>query len=318
MNAPVAELVGALKTAGRVSAGDVLELRRAFYGAPSIATEDVEALVDLDRAAPARGPEWGEFFAGAVTDYVVRQQEPADYVDAAKSAWVMSVFAGDLTLDGSLEALVRIVEAAAGVPPELAAFVLGAIKACVAAAGRVDAAAVALLKRFVFAGGGPGNIGVTRDEADALFDINDACRRGANDAAWPEFFAKAVADSLTAVSPFTPPSREDAAQGEAWLAEREGAGGFMARAARVPDVRGAMHDILHPFADEADEWREPVAQMQAAEALAGAITEEEASWLIGRMGQGGLGEPEQQLIQLLKSLSPPSIERLSEALGRAA
>ena len=146
MNATLADLVGRLKSAGRVSAEDVLALRRAFYGAPQIATEDVEALVDLDRAASDRGPEWGEFFAGAVVDYVVHQQEPADYVDGAKANWVMGVFAGGLTVDGSLEALVRIVEAAVGVPSELAAFILGKAKAGIASAGRVDAAGVALLK----------------------------------------------------------------------------------------------------------------------------------------------------------------------------
>ena len=318
MNATLADLVGRLKTAGRVSAEDVLSLRREFYGAAQIATEDVEALLDLDKAAPDRGPEWGDFFAGAVVDYVVHQQEPADYVDGAKSTWVMGVFAGDLTVDGSLEALVRIVEAAVGVPSELAAFILGKAKAGIASAGVVDAAGVALLKRLVFAGGGPGNVGVTRDEADALFDINDACKAGSNDGTWADFFAKAVADSLTAVSPFAVESREDAARDDAWLAKREGPGQFFAGMARVPDVRGAMHDILHPFSDEADEWRKAEAKMEADESEAATITEEEASWLVQRLGAGDLGEPEQRLIDLLKSLAPPALERLSAVMNRAA
>jgi hypothetical protein len=88
--------------------------------------------------------------------------------------------------------------------------------------------------------------------------------------------------------------------------------------ARVPDVRGALHDILHPFADEGDEWREPEAAMETAEGEAAVITAEEAKWLLGRLGPGGLGEPEQRLIDLLKSLSPPSLDRLSEVMGQAA
>jgi hypothetical protein len=318
MNATLADLVGRLKYARRVSAEDVLALRREFYGAPQIATEDVEGLADLDQAAPDRGPEWGDFFAGAVVDYVVHQQEPADYVDGAKATWVMGVFAGDLTIDGSLEALVRIVEAAVGVPSDLATFILGKAKAGIATAGRVDAAGVALLKRLVFAGGGPGNVGVTRDEADALFDINDACKGGSNDATWADFFAKAVADSLTAVSPFAVESREDAARDDAWLAKREGTGQFMASMARLPDVRGAMHDILHPFSDEADEWRKAEAQMEAAETEAATITDEEAKWLVARLGADGLGEAEQRLIDLLKSLAPPALERLSAVMNKAA
>ena len=318
MNAPLADLVASLKAKGRIAADDVLMLRRAFYTPSLIATEDVEALTDLDRAVADRGPEWGDFFAGAVVDYVVHQQEPADYVDGVKSTWVMGVFPGDLTRDAALEAVVRVVEAAITVPVDLAAFILGKVKAAIAAEGCVDAASVALLRRLVFAGGGPGNVGVTREEADTLFDINDACRSGANDGTWPDFFARAVADSLTAVSPFGVESRDDAAHDDVWLSERESPGAFIASIGQAPDVRGAMHDILHPFADEADEWRQTEADMEKAESAAAVITEEEAKWLLGRLGPGGLGEPEQRLIDLLKSLSPPSLDRLSEVMSQAA
>ncbi len=318
MNATLADLVGTLQSKGRITADDVLMLRRAFYTPSMIATEDIEALVGLDKAVSDRGPEWGEFFAGAVVDFVVHQQEPADYVDAAKSTWVMGVFAGDLTCDGALEALLRVVETAIDVPADLASFILGKVKAAIAAAGHVDAANVAMLRRLVFAGGGPGNVGVTRDEADALFDINDACKGGPNDETWPDFFAKAVANSLTAVSPFKVESREDSAKDDAWLSERESAGGFLAKMVHVPDVRGAMHDILHPFADEGDEWKQAETEMESSESDAAMITEEEARWLLGRFGAGGLGEPEQRLIDLLKSISPPSLDRLSEVMSRAA
>jgi len=318
VNSTLADLVGNLKSRRRVAADDVLLMRRAFYTPSLIATEDVESLTELDRAAVERCPEWGDFFAGAVVDYVVHQEEPADYVDGAKSTWVMGVFGGELTCDGALEALVRIVEAAVNVPAELASFILGKVKAAIAAEGRIEAANVALLKRLVFAGGGPGNVGVTRDEADALFDINDACRGGHNDEAWPDFFAGAVADSLTAVSPFRVESREQAASDEAWLRQRESPAGFLGSMARTPDVRGAMHDILHPFADQAEEWRQPEADSEAAQSEAAMITEEEARWLLGRLGAGGLGEPEQRLIELLKSISPPSLDRLSQVMGQAA
>jgi len=318
VNATLADLVGNLKAKGVIAPADVLLMRRAFYTPSLIATEDVEALTELDRGAAERCPEWTDFFAGAVVDFVVHQQEPADYVDAAKSTWVMGVFAGDPVCDAALEALIRIVEAAVTVPADLAAFILGKVKSAIAAAGCVDAVKVTQLKRLVFAGGGPGNVGVTRDEADALFDINDACKSGSNDDTWPDFFAKAVADSLTAVSPFKVESRDDAASDERWLSQRESPAAFLAGMAKAPDVRGAMHDILHPFADEADEWKEAEAEIESSESDAAAITEEEAAWLLGRLGPNGLGEPERRLIELLKSLSPPSLDRLSEMMGRAA
>ena len=164
----------------------------------------------------------------------------------------------------------RIVEAAISVPADLASFILGKVKAMIAAAGTMWTPPTSpSLRRLVFAGGGAGNIGVTRDEADALFDINDACKAGSNDETWPDFFAKAVADSLTAVSPFKVESREDTAKDDAWLSERESTGGFLAKMAHVPDVRGAMHDIFHPFDEQADEWKQAVAEMDVAESDAG-------------------------------------------------
>src|ERR1700722_6579655 len=108
MNATLADLVGSLQSKGRIAADDVLLMRRAFYTPSLIATEDVEGLTALDQAACERCPERGDFFAGAVVDYVVHQQEPADYVDGAKSTWVVGVFAGELSCDAALEALIRI------------------------------------------------------------------------------------------------------------------------------------------------------------------------------------------------------------------
>jgi hypothetical protein len=125
VNATLADLVANLKAKGRIAADDVLMMRRAFYTPSLIATEDVEALADLDKAVADRGPEWSDFLAGAVVDYVVHQQEPADYVDGVKATWVMGVFAGELTRDAALEAMVRVVEAAITVPADLAAFILG-------------------------------------------------------------------------------------------------------------------------------------------------------------------------------------------------
>ena len=69
MNATLADLVGVLKSKGRIALEDVLAMRRAFYTPPDIATGDIEALASLDRAVSDRGPEWGDFFGGAVVGH---------------------------------------------------------------------------------------------------------------------------------------------------------------------------------------------------------------------------------------------------------
>jgi hypothetical protein len=303
MNTELAAIAERLEAAGAITAPDVLNMRAQVYGVPEVLADDLEAMAALDRAVPrARTPEWGEFFAEAMTDYVVRQQDPADYVDQAKSAWLMQTLgaADPLSADAALEALSRILTAANQVPADLVAYALARAKASVIGAGRIEAADVAALRRMVFAGGGEGSVGVGRSEAEALFDIDDACRAGANHPTWADFFAKAVADYLTSISPVHTESREDALRDEAWLESRESLSSFAAGLMRKPDIRGAMDEILHPYADEENEWRDAEAEIERSEADAATITDDEARWLIGRLGQGQLSDGERRLLSVLK------------------
>jgi hypothetical protein len=300
MTPALSDLIGRLADAGRITAEDVLALRGVVYGAPEVMADDLEALLRLDGLAE-RAPEWGDFLAEAMTDYVVHQQDPRDYVDEPKAAWAMAVIGEAPRLDSGLEALARMLEAATAAPRSLADFAVDRTKAAVIAAGAVDAAHVALLRRLVFAPSGADNVGVSRGEADALFDIDDACRGDANDPAWADFFATAVAESLTAVSPFQVEGRDEALRDEAWLARRESAGEFFRSLVQVPAFGAAIDEVLHPSRDMALEWTAPEAAIEATEAAAAAITDDEARWLLGRLGPGQPSEAGQRLIALLKA-----------------
>lgn len=316
MNPAFSDIVGRLKAAGRVTAEDVLAMRAQVYAAPQVAREDVEALIALDASAHDFAPEWGGFVGDAMVDYVVHQQDPEDYVDGSKAAWLVAACAGPLTKTGGVEALVRVLEAATDAPQSLEAFVLGKVKAAVIAAGRLAADDVALLRRLVFAGAGEGAIGVTREEADALFDIDAAC--GANaDPSWPAFFAQAIDDALTAVSPFHVESREDAQRDDAWLASRPGLFDFFKQMVAKPDVGGAMEDILHPYEGERREWQAADDQMEADEAAAAPITDEEAEWLIQRLGGGPLSAGGHALVERLRAQVPDAATRLKPLIDAA-
>jgi hypothetical protein len=302
MTPALSDLAQRLAGAGRITADDVLALRGVVYGAPELEVEDLEALVKLDAVAE-RAPAWGDFLAEAMTDFVVRQQDPRDYVDEAKARWAMAVIGDQPRLDSGLEALARMLEAADSAPECLEEFALDRTKAAVVAAGAVDAAHVALLRRLVFAAGSLDNVGVSRAEADVLFDIDAACRGGANDPAWPDFFAKAVAESLTAVAPFHAETRDAALQDEAWLTRRESRGDFFRALVRVPAFGAAVaavDEVLHPVRDMAREWAAPEAAIETAEAAAAPITDDEARWLLGRLGEGQPSAAGAALIALLK------------------
>ncbi|HEX3405692.1 MAG TPA: hypothetical protein VHS81_00515 [Caulobacteraceae bacterium] len=316
MNPAISDIAGRLKAAGRITADDVRAMRGEVYGAPEVAREDVEALIALDQTVSDAVPDWGGFIADAMVDYVVRQQDPEDYVDDAKAAWLTSACAGPLTRQGGLEALVRVLETASSAPDSLEAFVLGKVKAAIVATGRLSADDVALLRRLVFASASEGNIGVSREEADALFDIDQTCGASA-DPAWPAFFAQAIDDALTAVSPFHLQSREAAQAGEAWLASRPGLAGFFRQMVGKPDLHGAMDDIFHPYEGERREWEGAEAQAEADEAAAAPITDAEADWLVGRLGSGPLSAAGHALVERLKAQAAGAAGRLKSLIDAA-
>lgn len=321
MDASFAELAARLGAARRITADDVLGLRRSVYGADALTRAAAEALIALDAAADERAPEWGDFLAEALVDLVVHQQDPADYVDEATADWLIDVLtvAGRLRRDGTLGALARIVDDATEVPPSLAAFALARARDAVIAGGAVSEGDIDLLRRVIFAGGGEGSLAVTRGEAEALFDIDAACRSSANDPAWPDFFARAVGACLTAASPYRPQTREDALRDEAWLASRATARDFMKDMARKPDIAGAVHEILHPFADQAAEWSGAEAAIESAGAAAAPVSDDEAAWLKARIGRGGApSQAVQRLVAFLKGEAPTVAEPRAAAPASSA
>ncbi|HUO13046.1 MAG TPA: hypothetical protein VMU37_09870 [Caulobacteraceae bacterium] len=311
------ELFERLTSAGRVSADDVLALRAKIYGADSLAPDAMEALGALEAAPGERAPEWSDLLAEAMVDFAVHQEDPQDYVDDAKAAFVMRVFAGDVRAESGLECLVRILEAATEVPPALSSFVLQKATTAMCAKGRIAAADVALMRRLVFSGGGDGNLAVTRNEGDTLFAIHDAARGAFNDPAWSDFFAEAVGAAVLAASPYVPEAREAALRDEAWLDHKDTLGEFASRMAAKPDLKGAIRDILHPGEDVLDEWQAADAKFAVDEAAAGKITDDDARWLVGHLSRSRLTEPERRLLAFLKAEASEVSDLLKPLLDAA-
>ncbi len=308
---------------------DVIALRQVIYPDVAVSAEEAEALLAIDTATDQRCRAWNDLFIEAMTDYVVHQQTPADYIDEAKADWLIARLSagGQIRTDSALEALVHILEVATAAPQRLALFALTQVKAAVVDAdgplltgklerGRICADEVALLRRLLYAAAGDGNVAITRAEAETLFDINDACRGADNDPAWTDLFAKALAASVMTVSGFQPVDRGDEARREAWMAHADPSGlcgiaGFINRMFAAERPSGATL-----WGDGLDSWRDHNAQVAAAETAAESISDEEARWLMDRIGRDGLfDEAEQALIRFLRQESPtihPALKPLLE------
>jgi hypothetical protein len=88
--------------------------------------------------------------------------------------------------------------------------------------------------------------------------------------------------------------------------------------AAKPDLKGAIHEILHPGADAWDEWTDADAKMEADEAEAGRITDDDARWLVGQLSQGPLSAPERRLLAFLKAEASQVSDLLKPLLEVAA
>jgi len=292
----------------RIEAGDVSDLRRVMFGDDfQISADEAQALIGLDEVTIDSAPEWRAFYLEAVTDHLVRQQRPAGYMDEAGADWLMAALGGDGRTPGQngLALLVHILDQANQVPYGLVRFSLDAVKASVLRDGCVKADEVALVRAALYAPSGDGNIAITRNEAEVLFDINDACRGADNDPAWIEFFSKALVASVMTVSGYRGLSREEALRRQVWLETPETLGGFFSRM----------------FTGAAEVWRNPGEAMrddrevlfvanniedEAAYAAAEHIEPQEADWLAARMKRDGVfDEGEQRVVDFLREEAPP-------------
>jgi len=134
----------------------------------------------------------------------------------------------------------------------MAKLVLVALVAAVVADGVVDAAEVNEL-RAVFLEDGT----IDREEADALFEINDAVSGNDNDASYEPFFVETLASHV--LEDEETPGVVDAAEGD-WLADAIGADGDidMAEQALLLNIKANATAI------ESDKLNSLIAMVEAA------------------------------------------------------
>lgn len=319
----LAELCDGIVARGVVCAEDVLALRREVFGEITVTPAEVDALFRIDEGTEKRVPEWRAFFLEAMTDWLVRQQEPSGYITQEQADWLIARIGTDGRVrDGTeLELVVRALELADEAPASLSAFGLSlATRAVVENDGVISADEVQRMRRLVFALSGPGRMAVTREEAGALFDLNDATRGRDNDPSWTDFFKRAVANAVTAAAGWAPPGRDEAMRRQAWLQAPEGdPGGLLGDAAAAAGglTFGSIRDALFGRDDAHLEAR--LERQAEASAQAAPVDREEARWLLDRIGRDGeFDVNERALIAFLKEIAPTTDPALRPLIDRLA
>ncbi len=217
------ELVARIVQAGRVSAGDVLELRDAVWGEDAISQAVADGIFLINDRCDTTEPSWMPFFVEAIEHFLLHQKPPFGFIDEEGAAWLRAKIDRDGRIGSAneMELLVSILEAAENAPEELKAFALSEIERTIVFGEGptreglnrphgVDDAEVQLLRRLIFAGGGEGGMVVGSDEADLLFRIKDATLDGVNGPGWLQLFVQAVGNHLLTHSDYRPLSRDEA------------------------------------------------------------------------------------------------------------
>ncbi len=320
---------------GSIKDVDVLRFRAAFYDDGVITAEEAETLFTLDEACRVQDPSWVDFFIEAVTDYIVDQTEPEGYLTADNARWLIA----HITKDGKVKRktevglLVNVLEKARWSPITLVRFALEQVKTAViegdgplradqsSAKGEISETDIELVRRMLFAFGGAGNVAVTRDEAEVLFDINDAMADVGPNPAWSDLFVKAIANVVMAASGHMVPTREEALRRDLWLEDRGELSPVALLSAMVTSsldgVRGAYHE------QSPEDRALARLEHQRIEIITNeVITAAEAEWLCERIGRDGrLTANEAALVAYLKKESPkihPDLQATVDRLSQAA
>lgn len=295
---------------GRITAEELLALRREGWGDGIITRAEAEALFAVNNALRERTPEWCDFFVEAIGEFVLNGTPPRLQCSPEEAEWLIGQIDHDGVVESvaELETMVRIIERAENVPDRLKNYVLDQIEREVLtgtgptrcggelAATRITAAECRIIRRVIFASGGCAPAAVSRFEAEMLFRLKDATLAEENAAEWDDLFIDGVANFLKGfVMPSAQLSRERKLELEAFVADNQAnVGRFMGRVVReAPKVANHFGRVFGKKQDSGTDY--------AALAAAGeAVTDYESEWLEKMIdADGEVDELESRLIARL-------------------
>ena len=317
---------------GSIRDADIARFRRVLYEDGVISAQEADILFRLNSECAVKDPAWADLFVDGITDYLVFQELPQGYLTASNGSWLIDRVSKDGLVESrtELELIVNVLDKARWAPVSLVKFALEQVKHAVIsgegplragrvlAPGSISEGEVDLLRRMLYAFGGDGHVAVTRDEADILFDIDEAVEQSEPNAAWTDLFVKAVANVVMSTSGYAVPSREEALRQEAALDGPEQKTSVMAfLLSMVQSNLGSVKDAYHD--QTAEERALAHLEHQRIEIITNeVITEAEATWLANRLCRDGrLSPSEHALVAYLKSESPNIHPVLIEAVDRA-
>jgi hypothetical protein len=295
---------------GRITAEELLSLRREGWGDGIITRAEAEALFAVNNALHERTPEWCDFFVEAIGEFVLNGTPPRLQCSVEEAEWLIGQIDHDGVVESmvELETMVRILERAENTPDLLKNYVLGVVEREVLtgtgptrcggqlSATHISAAECRIIRRVIFASGGHGPAAVTRFDAEMLFRLKDETLAEENAAEWDDLFIDGVANFLKGFTlQNAQVSHDRKLELEAFIADNStNVGRFMGRVVReVPQVANHFGMVFGKKQDTGPDY-------EALAAAGEAVTDYESEWLEKMIdADGEVDELESRLIARL-------------------
>lgn len=230
-DANLTELAGRIRANGSITEEEAMTMRRTMYMAGDIGRDQAQFLIALHRDTSGNHPAWDEFYVLAMTDHFFwyREQDGPLKQDDTKLLDDLFGFGDGLQDPVQLRLLLNIMFRAKGAPEQLRVFALKSIKywtkrsdspvfgTAPRQVGALSAGDVEAIRKVIYDGDGGGVVAMGRDEAEMLFELEEATAGAENHPDWRPLFLKALTMQLV----FSGMDHDRIEAGEAaWLAEQ--------------------------------------------------------------------------------------------------
>ncbi len=307
-------LIEKLAADGRISADEALDVRRAIFPDGAVSRQEAEALFALNERVGGDDPAWNACFVEAMADHLLLANEPKGHVTDEGAAWLESRIGRDAVLEGptELELLVTLLEKAESCPARLSDLARQYVSHAVLSGkgyegrdpalvpGQIGEGELKLIRRVLYAAAGAGNVFVTREEAEWLFELDTATEGRAHVAGWRDLFVSALMNHLFAAGPSGLLDRDSMLGRAEWL--KAGTGGVGAFFGRIfaGGREGYVNNVDQPNAHDAMDTHHQKRDGQAR--VAEALDMNETAWLVTRIrADGRRTANEQALIEAVKA-----------------
>lgn len=184
---------------GIIDAAEVKQIEGVIYADGKIDQEEADFMFALNDAVTGKANDsgWAQLFTKALTDFVLNDDGSPGALDDDECAYIIEKIQGDGKVDDQERALlVSISTNAESTPEAFQNFVFKSFKEAILEDGVIDEHEVSEIKAIIYGTGGADGLGISRSEADWLFDLNDAVSGKDNHASWSELMVAAISSHV--------------------------------------------------------------------------------------------------------------------------